>query len=149
MNYKLCSFKNYHKINQEKIMNLEHKNKSNSPNLRSQANLDNYNNYPDQIDELNQKNYPDQIDELNQTDTNSDPITGEPGSHPVGTGVGAAGAGTVATVIGGVVGGPVGAVVGAVVGSVTGGLAGKGTAENVNPTSDDDYDPENRNKVNR
>ena len=59
------------------------------------------------------------------------------GSHPVGTGVGAAGAGTVATVVGGIVGGPVGAVVGAVLGSVVGGLAGKDVAEQVNPSFED------------
>ena len=51
-------------------------------------------------------------------DANPDPITGAPGSHPVGTGVGAAGAGAAATwagaTIGGAVGGPVGAVVGGV-----------------------------------
>jgi hypothetical protein len=69
-----------------------------------------------------------------QTDANLDPLSGEVGSHPLGTGVGAAGAGTVATVIGGAVGGPVGAVVGAVIGSVAGGLAGKDVAEQVNPT---------------
>lgn len=72
-----------------------------------------------------------------QTDANLDPISGETGSHPVGTGVGAAGAGTAATVIGGVVGGPVGAVVGAVIGSVVGGLAGKNVAEQANPTFED------------
>lgn len=60
---------------------------------------------------------------VDQNDANRDPISGEPGSHPLGTGVGAAGAGTVGTVIGGVVGGPIGAVVGAVVGSVVGGLS--------------------------
>lgn len=69
-----------------------------------------------------------------QDDANLDPISGEVGSHPLGTGVGAASAGTVATVIGGAVGGPVGAVVGAVIGSVVGGLAGKDVAEQVNPT---------------
>ena len=71
---------------------------------------------------------------IDQTDANLDPISGEVGAHPLGTGVGAAGAGTVATVIGGAVGGPVGAVVGAVIGSVVGGLAGKDVAEQVNPT---------------
>ncbi|MBD2178629.1 hypothetical protein H6F42_17055 [Pseudanabaena sp. FACHB-1998] len=69
-----------------------------------------------------------------ETDANRDPISGETGAHPVGTGVGAAGAGTVGTVIGGAVGGPVGAVVGAVIGSVVGGLAGKNVAEQANPT---------------
>ncbi len=44
-------------------------------------------------------------------DANADPITGEPGAHPVG----------------------------AAVGGVVGGLAGKGAAEQVNPTVEDAY----------
>ncbi len=72
-------------------------------------------------------------------DRNEDPITGAPGSHPVGTGVGAAGAGTAGALIGAAVGGPVGAVVGAIVGSVGGGLAGKGVAEQIDPTAEDAY----------
>lgn len=80
---------------------------------------------------------------VDQNDANRDPISGEPGSHPLGTGVGAVGAGTVGTVIGGVVGGPIGAVVGAVVGSVVGGLAGKDTAEQLNPTFEDNHWREN------
>ena len=83
------------------------------------------------------------IDSADQNDANRDPLSGEPGSHPVGTGVGAAGAGTVGTVVGGVVGGPVGAVVGAVIGSVIGGLAGKSTAEQINPTFEDNHWREN------
>jgi uncharacterized protein YcfJ len=79
------------------------------------------------------------IVEADKNDANRDPISNEPGAHPVGTGVGAAGAGTAATLIGAVVGGPVGGVVGAVVGSVIGGLAGKVTAESVNPTFEDTY----------
>lgn len=47
-------------------------------------------------------------------DENRDPITGEPGSHPVGTGVGAAGAGLAGAAAGMAVGGPVGGVIGAV-----------------------------------
>ena len=73
------------------------------------------------------------------TDENPDPITGEPGAHPVGTGIGAAGAGAAGAAIGGVVGGPIGAVVGAVIGAVSGGLVGKGAAESVNPTVEDEY----------
>jgi hypothetical protein len=65
--------------------------------------------------------------------TNPDPITGEPGAHPVGTGIGAAAAGAAATAIGATAG-PIGAVVGAVVGSVIGGLVGKSAAEATNPT---------------
>lgn len=72
-------------------------------------------------------------------DANPDPITGEPGAHPVGTGVGAAGAGAVGAAIGGAVGGPVGAVVGVVVGAVGGGLVGKGVAEKIDPTVENDY----------
>ncbi|MGB3206195.1 MAG: YsnF/AvaK domain-containing protein [Crinalium sp.] len=72
-------------------------------------------------------------------DANRDPISGEPGSHPVGTGIGAAGAGAMGAAIGGVVGGPIGAVVGSVIGSVAGGLVGKGAAEAVNPTEEDTY----------
>jgi hypothetical protein len=72
-----------------------------------------------------------------QVDANLDPISGEVGAHPVGTGVGAAGVGTASTIVGGVVGGPIGAVVGAVIGSVVGGLAGKNVAEQANPTFDD------------
>jgi hypothetical protein len=75
-------------------------------------------------------------------DTNADPITGAPGSHPVGTGIGAAGAGAAGAAIG-AVGGPIGAAVGAVVGAVAGGLAGKGVAEAVNPTAEDSYWREN------
>ena len=68
-----------------------------------------------------------------------DPISGEPGAHPVGTGVGAASAGATGAAIGGAVGGPVGAVVGAAVGGVAGGLAGKSVAESIDPTAHDAY----------
>ena len=74
---------------------------------------------------------------------NRDPISGAPGAHPIGTGVGAAGAGATGAVIGGAVGGPVGAVVGAAVGAVAGGLAGKGVAEAIDPTVEDAYWREN------
>ena len=74
-----------------------------------------------------------------KTDANRDPITGEPGAHPVGTGVGAAGGAVTGAALGAAVGGPVGAVVGAAIGGVAGGLAGKGVAEGVNPTEEDAY----------
>ena len=73
-----------------------------------------------------------------ERDTNRDPLTGEPGSHPVGTGVGATG-GAVAGAAAGAVGGPVGMVVGGVVGAVVGGLAGRAAAEAVNPTAEEAY----------
>jgi len=76
-------------------------------------------------------------------DANPDPITGEPGSHPVGTGVGAAITGAAAGAAGGAVGGPVGAVVGAAVGAVAGGYAGKAVEEQIDPTAEDAYWREN------
>jgi hypothetical protein len=78
--------------------------------------------------------------QLKQTrDTNPDPITGAPGSHPVGTGVGAAITGAAAGVAGGALGGPVGAVAGAAIGAVAGGLAGKAVEEQFDPTAEDAY----------
>ena len=69
---------------------------------------------------------------------NEDPITKEPGSHPVGVGVGTA-AGAAAGGAIGAVGGPVGAAIGAVVGGVAGAAAGKAGGEAVNPTVEDAY----------
>ncbi len=86
----------------------------------------------------------------NHTDTtptaggsNPDPITGEPGSHPVGTGAGALSAGAAGAAIGAVIGGPIGAPIGAaiggVVGAVGGGYAGKAVAESINPTDENAF----------
>jgi hypothetical protein len=72
-------------------------------------------------------------------DANRDPISGAPGSHPVGTGIGAAAGGMAAGAAAGTVAGPVGTVAGAVVGAVIGGLAGKATAEAIDPTVEDAY----------
>ena len=72
-------------------------------------------------------------------DANRDPISGAPGAHPVGTGLGATGGAAGGAAVGAAVGGPVGAVVGAAVGGIAGGLAGKGAAEAVNPTAEDAY----------
>lgn len=71
-------------------------------------------------------------------DMNRDPISGAPGAHPVGTGVGAVG-GAIAGAAAGSVVGPVGTAVGGVVGAVVGGLAGKGASEVINPTAEDTY----------
>jgi len=79
-------------------------------------------------------------------DSNPDPITGAPGSHPVSTGVGAAAAGAAGAAIGSVVPGVgtvIGGVVGAVVGGVGGGLAGKAVGEAIDPTGTDDHWREN------
>lgn len=79
------------------------------------------------------------VTETPARDANRDPITGAPGAHPVGTGVGATGGGAAGAAIGAAVGGPVGAAVGLAAGAVAGGLAGKGAAEAVNPTLEDAY----------
>jgi hypothetical protein len=78
-------------------------------------------------------------DRVISTDANRDPITGEPGAHPIGTGVGAAVGGAAAGAAAGSVAGPVGTVTGAVIGGVAGGLAGKSIAESIDPTAEDAY----------
>jgi phage tail tape-measure protein len=65
---------------------------------------------------------------------NRDPITGEPGSHPVGTGLGSAGGAAAGAAVGAAVGGPVGAMVGGVAGAVAGGAAGHAAGEALDPT---------------
>ena len=83
-------------------------------------------------------------DNLNQDlDANRDPITGAPGAHPLGTGIGAAAGGIAAGATVGSVAGPVGTVIGAAIGAVAGGLAVKGAAEMVDPTREDAYWREN------
>lgn len=72
-------------------------------------------------------------------DMNRDPITDEPGAHPIGTGLGAAAGGAAAGAAAGAFGGPAGALVGAVAGAVAGGLGGKAAAEAVNPTAEEAY----------
>src|SRR5205085_5300020 len=84
-------------------------------------------------------------EEREDRDLNQDPITGEPGAHPVGTGVGAAG-GAVAGAAAGAIGGPAGAAVGGVVGAVVGGLAGKAAGEAVNPTAEEAFWRDNYSK---
>ncbi|MDO9405781.1 MAG: hypothetical protein Q7T87_17250 [Polaromonas sp.] len=69
---------------------------------------------------------------------NRDPITGEPGAHPLGTGLGATG-GAVAGAAFGAIGGPIGAAAGAVVGALAGGMAGSAAGEAINPSAEEDY----------
>jgi hypothetical protein len=85
---------------------------------------------------------------VRHAEPNLDPLSGEPGAHPIGTAVGAAvgggaagvalGAGAAAlTGAGAMIGaaaGPIGAVAGAVAGGIAGGLLGKKVAETVHPT---------------
>ncbi len=78
-------------------------------------------------------------DERIEHDRNPDPVTGAPGSHPVGAGVGAALGGAAAGAAAGTVAGPIGTVAGAIIGGVAGGYAGKATAEHFDPTTEDAY----------
>ncbi len=71
-------------------------------------------------------------------DLNADPITGEPGSHPVGTGLGTVGGAAVGAAIG-AIGGPLGSLVGGAVGAVAGAVAGHRAGEKVNPTIEEAY----------
>ena len=64
---------------------------------------------------------------------NLDPITGAPGAHALGTGLGAAGGAAAGAAVGSTAG-PLGTIAGGVVGAIAGGLAGKEIAENANPT---------------
>src|SRR5487761_1596393 len=79
-----------------------------------------------------------QFNKGQEKSTNSDPITGEPGAHPVGVGLGATGGGITGAAIGAAAG-PVGAAVGAVAGAIIGGMAGKDIAESYDPTAEDAY----------
>ena len=77
------------------------------------------------------------------THDNLDPITGAPGAHPIGTGLGATLGGAVAGALTGTAAGPLGTLVGASLGAIVGGLAGKSVAESVEPTQEDAYWREN------
>lgn len=81
--------------------------------------------------------------EMKERDANRDPLSGAPGSHPIGTGIGAAAGGIAAGAAVGTAAGPVGTLVGAAIGAVAGGLAGKGLAEAIDPTAEDAYWREN------
>jgi hypothetical protein len=74
---------------------------------------------------------------------NRDPITKQPGAHPIGTSLGAAGAGVVGAAIGASIAGPIGAAIGAAAGAIAGGLGGSNAAETINPTTENSYWEEN------
>ena len=78
-----------------------------------------------------------------EPDANRDPITKEPGSHPIGTATGGTGGALAGAAIGGAIGGPVGAAIGGAAGALAGGLGGHEAAEKVNPTVEDGYWREN------
>ena len=73
-----------------------------------------------------------------ERDRNPDPITGEPGSHPVGTGVGSAGGAAAGAAIGAAFG-PIGMLVGGGIGAVAGGAAGHAAGEAIDPTTEEAY----------
>ena len=61
------------------------------------------------------------------------PRIGAPGSHPVGTGIGAVAGGMTAGAMG-LISGPAGALTGGAMGVLVGGFAGRCVAEKINPT---------------
>lgn len=81
-------------------------------------------------------------DRSTNPDANPDPITGAPGSHPIGTGVGAAVGGAAGAAVGSIfpgVGTAIGGVIGAILGATGGGVVGKDVAESIDPTTEDEY----------
>ncbi len=64
---------------------------------------------------------------------NIDPLSGEPGAHPISTAGGTAGGAILGATIG-LAGGPVGSVIGAAIGGVVGAVGGSKLGEAVNPT---------------
>jgi hypothetical protein len=89
------------------------------------------------------KNDNDNDTDQRNLDANRDRLTGAPGAHPVGTGLGAIAGGAAAGAATGTVAGPVGTVVGVSIGAVAGGLAGKRLAEAIDPTREHAYWSEN------
>lgn len=73
---------------------------------------------------MNTDNHPEKRNE------NRDPITGEPGCLPLGTGLGSAGGAAAGAAMGGI-GGPIGAAI------VGGGGTGHAVAEGLDPTAED------------
>lgn len=71
-------------------------------------------------------------------DTNPDPITNEPGSHPLGTAVGSAGGAAGGALIGSMFG-PIGMMIGGGLGAIAGGGAGHAVGEMLNPTLETEY----------
>ena len=71
-------------------------------------------------------------------DANRDPISGAPGSHPVGVAAGGA-AGALAGAAVGSIFGPIGTLVGGSVGAVGGAAGGKALAEQVGPATEVEY----------
>lgn len=88
-------------------------------------------------DEVNRDEVKAMSDE-SRRDLNADAITGEPGSHPVGTGVGGVG-GAVAGAAIGTAAGPLGTLIGGAIGAMVGGGVGHAAAEAIDPTREEAY----------
>src|SRR5690606_34418316 len=71
-------------------------------------------------------------------DLNRDPVTGAPGAHPVGVGVGGTGGAVAGAAVGSIFG-PIGTLVGGAVGAIAGAAAGKQVAERLDPTGEAEY----------
>ncbi len=69
---------------------------------------------------------------------NRDPITGDAGSHPIGTGIGTTGGAVAGAAIGSITG-PVGTALGGIVGAIVGAAAGHAVGEAVNPTGEESH----------
>lgn len=75
----------------------------------------------------------------NEENLNRDPLSGETGAHPAGTGVGAASGGLAGAAVGSLLAGPIGGLIGATIGAVAGGLAGNSAAEAISPTAEEEF----------
>lgn len=93
-----------------------------------------YRNDPDDIDRSEVKN----MSSETKSDLNADMITGEPGSHPIGTGLGGVGGAAAGAAIGSMAG-PLGTLIGGAIGAIVGGGAGHASAEAINPTREEAY----------
>lgn len=72
-------------------------------------------------------------------DSNRDPISGAPGSHPVGMGIGGGAGGAAVGALAGTVFSPIGTLIDAGVGVLVGVTAGKRVAEHIDPTGEVEY----------
>jgi hypothetical protein len=82
----------------------------------------------------------DDADDALRSNRARDPLTGVPGSHPVGTALGAVAGGVAAgAAIGTTAVGPLGTIVGAAVGALVGAAAGKTIAELIDPVAEERY----------
>jgi hypothetical protein len=85
-----------------------------------------------------EKRFAKRVDKADAKAMNRDPITGNAGSHPIGTGVGTTG-GAVAGAAIGSLGGPGGTALGGIVGAIIGAAAGHAVGEAFNPTSEESH----------